>query len=359
MRKNYELLKELSEANGIGSLEKPVRDIMEREFLKVVSKEDISYDGLGSIVAKKVGDPNGPKVLFVSHMDEVGMVVSKITDDGFIKFQTVGDWWGQVMLAQQMNITTNEGKKYLCVVGSKPPHILTGDELSTPTKIEDMYLDLGVSSKQEVEQLGIKIGNMITPAIDFHVLGNDNYLLGKAWDNRVGCAITIEVLKALQNEKHPNIVYASGSVEEEVGLRGGKTVAGLVDPDICIVLDTSIAKDLPETDGSVKLGKGPAILFYDSSAVGHVAFKNMFIKVAEELNIPYQLDFIKKGGTDNGPVHTSNSGCPCISLCIETRYIHSHTSIIHYEDYMNAIKLTTEIVKRLNREVVNKITYEE
>jgi len=357
MHKDLELLKELSEANGIPAHEKNVSDILKREFLKVVPEDNILYDGLGSIAAFKVGNKKGPKILIVGHMDEIGMIVTKITEEGFLKFQTIGGWWSQVMLAQQMNITTSTGKVFRGVIGSKPPHILTEEELKTPAKIDDMYIDLGVENKEEVEKLGIKIGDMITPAIDFRVLANENYLLGKAWDDRIGCAVAIEVLKQLQDVDHPNIVYAAGSTQEEVGLRGAKTLANLIKPDIAFALDTSIARDLPGTDGSIKLGKGPGIMLYDSSAIGHVALREKVVEIANELNIPYQFDYLKRGGTDSGAIHTANSGCPSLSICVETRYVHSHTSIIHKEDYLATVKLIVEVSKRLDAKTVNQITY--
>ena len=127
-------------------------------------------------ILKKVGLENGPKIMLAAHMDEVGMIVSKITPEGFIKFQTVGDWWSQVMLAQKVTITTRTGKKYRGVLGSIPPHILTANDLKNPVKIEDTYIDLGVSSQKEVEDLGINIGDMITPYLEFEVMNNEDYL---------------------------------------------------------------------------------------------------------------------------------------------------------------------------------------
>jgi len=356
--KELQFLKELSELNGIGGHEKEVRKYMEKHFLEVVNKEDIMYDGLGSIAAKLVGDANGPKIMVASHMDEVGMIVTKITDEGFLKFQTIGGWWSQVMLAHEFNVTTREGKVYRGVIGSTPPHLLSPEELKNPAKIEDMFLDLGVKNKEEVEKLGIRIGDMITPAIDFTPLANPKYLLGKAWDNRIGCAIAIEVLKRLKNEKHPNIVYGVGTVQEEVGLRGAKTAGQMINPDICFAVDVGIAKDTPGTDMSVKMGDGPAILVYDGALIGHVGLRELVLEVAKENNIPYQLDYLKRGGTDTGAISLVHNGVPAMSFCIATRYIHSHTSIIHYDDYENAVRLLVEVIKRLDRETVNKITFE-
>lgn len=356
--KDLELLKKLTDADGIGSRENEVRDIMKEEFLKYVPKENIEYDGLGSIVAKKVGLENGPKIMLASHMDEVGMIVSKIMPNGFIKFQVVGDWWSQVMLAQKVTITTSENKKYRGVIGSIPPHILTNNELKNPVRIEDTYIDLGVSSIEEVEKMGIKIGDMITPYLEFEVLNNQDYLLAKAWDNRIGCAMAIKVLDELKDINHPNVVYSVGTVQEEVGYRGAKTSAELVEPDIAIALDVSIATDVPGSNGMTRLGAGPGLLIYDSQLVGHVGLRDKIVEIAEELNIPFQYDYLKTSGTDSGRMHTVHAGCPAISFCIETRYIHSHTSIINYKDYENGVKLIVELIKRLDRKTVNEITYD-
>jgi len=351
------LLKELCELRGISGFERDVRKYMEKEFLTVVKKEDISYDGLGSIIACKEGDKKGPKIMLAGHMDEIGMIVTRITDDGFIKFQTIGGWWGQVMLAQQFTITTSTGKTIEGVTGSKPPHLLSPEEAKGAAKIDDMFIDIGVKDKAEAEALGIQVGDMICPQIEFRPLANPNYLLGKALDNRLGCAIVIEVLKSLKDEKHPNIVLGVGTVQEEVGLRGARTSGYMVEPDICFALDVGIAKDTPGTDMSVKAGGGPGILIYDSGLIGHVGLREKVIAIAKEEEIPYQLDYIQRGGTDAGAIHLTHKGVPAMSFCIPTRYIHSHTSIIHKDDYDNAIRLITAVIKKLDWKMVNEITY--
>lgn len=355
MDKKLQLLKELSELNGIAGHEVEVKHFMEKEFLKSVSKDHIFYDGLGSVIAK-VGE-TGPKIMIAGHMDEVGMIVTKITDEGFLKFQTIGGWWSQVMLAQQFNVTASNGKVYRAIMGSKPPHILTAEERKVPADIDQMYLDLGASSKKEVEDLGICIGDMVTPAIEFHEMANGDFLLGKAWDDRIGCAVVLGVLEELKKVHHDNVVYCAGTVQEEVGLRGAKTAANLVQPDIAISLDVSIAKDVPGTDGSIKMGKGPDILIYDGSLVGHVGLRKVFVETAEEEKIPYQLDYLKSGGTDAGSMHLAHHGAPSIALCIASRYIHSHTSMISKADYENCVKLIVKVIEKLNQEKVNEITY--
>lgn len=351
-----ELLKELSELNGIAGNERLVRHYVANQLTKIVGAENISYDHIGSVIAKKGN--KGPKIALAGHMDEVGMIVTSITDEGFIRFQTIGGWWNQVMLAQQMTITTQDQRTYRAVMGSKPPHILSAEERKNPVKVEDMYFDVGVSSKQEVEALGIQIGDMITPAISFQVMANGDFLLGKAWDNRIGCAIMIETLRRLQTVDHPNTIYGVGTVQEEVGLRGAKTTANIINPDISIALDVGIAKDTPGTDGSIKMGKGPQILVYDGGLVGHVGLRSVFLEVAKAHSIPIQLDYLTGGSTDAGAMHMAHGGSPAISLCIPSRYIHSHTSMISYKDFEACVELLVEVIRILDQKRVDEITYQ-
>ncbi len=355
MSKHYKLLKELCEANGIAANEKAIKQIMKREFLKIVEAENIIYDGLGSIAAKL--GKNGPKIAIAGHMDEVGMIVTKITDDGFLKFQTIGGWWSQVMLAQQYTVTAANGKEYLAIMGSKPPHILSAEDRKNPADIEQMYLDLGVTSKDEIVKMGIKIGDMITPKIESNMMANNDFMVAKALDDRMGCAIVLGVLEALKNSDHPNIVYGVGTVQEEVGTRGAKTMANLIAADINISLDVSIAKDVPGTDNSIKMGLGPDILIYDSGMVGHVDLRNLVVETAEENNIPFQLDYIKAGSTDASSMHIANCGAPSIAICVASRYIHSHTSMISLKDLENCIKLIVLVIQKLDQDKVNNITY--
>src|SRR5699024_8717957 len=162
-------------------------------------------------------------------LDEVGFMVTRIDDNGFISFQTIGGWWSQVMLAQRVTITTKDGD-VTGVIGSKPPHILSPEARKKPVDIKEMFIDIGASSREEAE-------DSIVPDFEFTPLKNEKMLLAKAWDNRIGCAIAIEVLKQLQNESHPNTVYGVGTVQEEVGLRGAKTSAHLIQPDLAFGVD--------------------------------------------------------------------------------------------------------------------------
>ncbi len=352
------MLKELTDAKGIPGNEREPREVMKKYISPYA--DEITTDGLGSLIAKKVGKADGPKIMLAGHLDEVGFIITKIDDKGFLKFQTVGGWWSQVMLAQRVTVVTRKGD-ITGVIGSKPPHILTQEQRKKPVDIKDMYIDIGASSRAEAEEWGVRPGDMVVPYFEFTVMNNEKMLLAKAWDNRIGCAVAIDVFKRLQGTEHPNIVYGVGTVQEEVGLRGAKTSAQKVAPDIGFSLDVGIAGDTPgisEKEALSKLGDGPQIILYDASMVSHKGLRDFVTEVADELNIPYQFDSMAGGGTDAGSIHLSHHGAPALAITIATRYIHSHAGILHRDDYENTVKLLVEVIKRLDRETVDKITYQ-
>src|SRR5699024_9742686 len=211
----------------ISGHEKEARDVMEK-YLSSYSDE-VYTDHLGSLIGKKTGTENGPKVMVAGHLDEVGFMITRIDKDGFLYFQTIGGWWSQVMLAQRVTIMTKKGN-VTGVIGSKPPHILTAEERKKPVEIKDMFIDIGASSKEEAV-FGVQPRDSTVQYFEFTPLKNEKMLLAKAWDNRIGCAIAIEVLKQLKGEQHPNTVYGVGTIQEEVGLRGAKTSAHMIEPD--------------------------------------------------------------------------------------------------------------------------------
>jgi putative aminopeptidase FrvX len=352
------MLKDLTDAKGIPGNEREAREVM-KKYIEPFADE-VTTDGLGSLIAKKVGKEGGPKVLVAGHLDEVGFMVTQIDDKGFLRFQTVGGWWSQVMLAQRVTIVTSKGD-VTGVIGSKPPHILSPEARKKPVEIKDMFIDIGASSREEAQEWGVKPGDMAVPYFEFTVMNNEKMLLAKAWDNRIGCAIAIDVLKQLKGENHENVVYGVGNVQEEVGLRGAKTSSNVINPDIGFGVDVGIAGDTPgitEKEAMSKMGKGPQILLYDASMVSHKGLRDFVTGVADELNIPYQFDIVPGGGTDAGSIHLSNQGVPSLAITIATRYIHSHAAMLHRDDYENAVKLIVEVIKRLDQDAVNKITFE-
>ncbi len=358
-KKQEQLLIDLTSANGIAGNEEQVRQVF-KAYTKDVAEEYV-MDGLGSLFGVKTGNEDGPTIMFAGHLDEVGFMVTQITEKGFIKFQTIGGWWNQVMLAQQVTITTREGKEISGVIGSKPPHILTAEARKHPVEIKDMFIDVCATSKEEVEGWGVRPGDMITPFIEYKRMNGTKYLVAKAWDNRVGTAVCAQLLQELQNEKHENIIYAGANVQEEVGLRGAKVSTRKINPAISFAVDTGIPGDTPgitPTEADSVLGEGPQIVIYDASMVPHRGLRDFVIETAEELNIPFQFASIAGGGTDAGSQHISLNGIPSLAICIPVRYLHTHATIIHEDDYMNTVKLVKALATRLDKETVEKIYQE-
>lgn len=350
------MFKDLTDANGIPGNEKQPREVMEK-YIKPFADE-VFTDNLGSLIAKKVGNENGPKIMVAGHLDEIGFMVTRIDDKGFIYFQTVGGWWSQVMLAQRVTIMSGDGD-VTGVIGSQPPHILSAEARKKPIDIKDMFIDIGAASKEEALEFGVKPGDSVVPYFEFTQLKNEKLLLAKAWDNRIGCAIAIEVLKQLKEADHPNIVYGVGTVQEEVGLRGAKTSTHAIKPDIGFGVDVGIAGDMPgvsDKDADSKLGAGPQIILYDASMISHKGVRDLVVNTAEEQNIPFQYASIAGGGTDSGSIHLTANGVPSLSITIATRYIHSHAGILHRDDFDNAVKLIVETIKKLDSETVKEIT---
>ncbi|MEI3606014.1 M42 family metallopeptidase [Pseudogracilibacillus sp. SE30717A] len=349
------MLKDLTDANAISGHEKEARDVMEK-YIKPYADE-VFTDHLGSLIAKKAGQENGPKIMVAGHLDEVGFMVTRIDKNGFVYFQTIGGWWNQVMLAQRVTIMTKDGD-VTGVIGSKPPHILSAEERKKPVEIKDMFIDIGASSKEEAEKFGVRPGDSVVPYFEFTQMKNEKMLLAKAWDNRIGCAIAIDVLKKLQNEEHPNIVYGVGTIQEEVGLRGAKTSAHLIKPDIAFGVDVGIAGDTPgisDKDADSKLGKGPQIILYDASMISHKGVRDLVIETAEEKEIPFQYSLMAGGGTDSGAIHLTADGVPALSITIATRYIHSHAAMLHRDDFENAVKLIVEVIKKIDQKKLESI----
>lgn len=356
MKNTNILFKELTELDSIPGNEIEVRNYLISNLSNYA--DELLKDNLGSISFKKIGNSKGPKILISAHMDEVGFMVSSITKEGFIKFIPTGGWWEQNLLAHKVIITTKENKKLTGIIGSKPPHILSIEERKTSVKLDNMFIDIGVSSKEEAINLGITQGDMITPYQKFEVLSNPNYLLAKAWDNRVGCALNFELLKSLENEKFDNILFSTYTVQEEVGLKGARTISYVINPDIVIAVDVGIGNDIPNGDKEgMELGKGPQILLSDSSLIGHKGLREFILEIAKKNDIPYQISYLKGGSTDAGVMHLAHDGAPSINILIPSRYIHSHSSIIHKQDYINTLKLLKLLVMELNLTSVNDITY--
>jgi len=351
MDATYTLLKELTEGFGPPGHEDEIA-VMMRKHLRGLG--EVSQDGLGSVICRKKGTSDEPKVMVAGHMDEVGFMVKGITPEGFIKFLPMGGWWGHVVLAQRVIIRTRKGD-IQGVVGSKPPHELQEEERRKVMDLKDMFIDVGATSYFDVKKkLGIRPGDPIVPDSSFTAMSNDRLYLAKALDNRVGCGLVVDTLRKLKNARHPNTFYGVATTMEEVGLRGAQTSVASIKPDVAIAVDVGIAHDTPGTigEGDEKLGAGVGILVYDATLIPNVKLRDLAIDVCERNKIPYHLGTVERGGTDAGRFHVYDTGVPSLVIFIPTRYIHSHATIMDRKDYDAAVKLLTELTKRLDKKTV-------
>jgi endoglucanase len=351
------LLEQLSNAFGPSGFESEPLKIVKEEVGQFA--DEIKIDKLGSLMYSIQGSAEKPKIVLPGHIDEVGFCVSGITD-AFVKFIDIGGWFDQVLLSHRVRIRTRNGD-VLGVIAAKPPHLLSPEERKKVVEMKDMCIDVGCTSNDEVEQLGIRIGDPIVPVSEFTLLHNNRVAMGKAFDDRLGACTALLACKKLKEEEitHPNLVIGSATTQEEVGTRGARTMAWISDPDIAIVCETAIAGDLPgmkDVNPPTKMSKGVAIYTFDRSMIPNQGLKKFVIETAETCEIPYQLTLSAAGGTDGGAIHVARGGCPSIVLGIPTRHIHSHTGTFSLSDLDGAVQLIIELVKRLDWETVQSFT---
>ncbi len=355
MDSTEKLLKELTEAMGVAGYESEVRGVI-RGYFEPLGQ--IVQDKMGSLICRKRGQADEPKLLLAGHMDEIGFMVKYITKEGFIRFTPLGGWWDQVMLAQRVVIRTSKGK-VVGVIGAKPPHLLSEEERKKVVEKKEMYIDIGATSLQEVEDAGIRIGDPIVPVTEFTVLANSKAYLAKAFDDRVGCALCIATMQRLVDRSHPNTIFGVATVQEEVGARGATTSAEVINPDVAIILEVEIAGDVPgikPEESAVKLGGGPALLAYDARMIPNLKLRDLVIDTAKEKGIPLQISAMEGGATDGGPIHLHRSGVPTVVLSVPTRHIHSHGAILHREDFDRTVELLVAVVGKLDRNTVAGLT---
>ena len=352
MDRTLQVLKDLVEAHGAPGFENDVAKVMEKHLAGLGT---FSRDRLGSFMCEKRGSSEGPRVMLMGHLDEVAFMVKSVTKEGFVKFLPLGGWWGHVVLAQRLIIKTRKGD-VVGVVGSKPPHELLEEDRKKVMMVSEMFIDVGATSDFDVrKRLDIRPGDPIIPDSPFTVMANPNLLLAKAWDNRIGCAIAAQTLRALEGVAHPNTVIAGATVQEEVGLRGAQTSAFKTQPDVAFALDVGIAHDIPGTEGDEKLGGGPLVVVFDSSSIPNRGLLDLVMSTAEKLRIPLQFESVERGGTDAGKFHVTGQGVPSLAMGVAARYIHSHVSIIDRRDLDRTVKLLAAVVKRLDKKTVARL----
>lgn len=324
------LFRTLTELQAAPGYEREIRRFMRGELEKYT--DEIVQDRLGSLFGVLRGDESGPRIMVAGHMDEVGFLVTGITESGMIRFQTLGGWFSQVLPAQRVQVMTDYGP-VIGVIGTTPTHLLDEASRSKPIDLKSMYIDIGADDRQEAERLGISIGLPVLPVCPFTPLANPKKIMAKAWDNRYGVGLAIELLKELQGAKLPNVVFSGATVQEEVGLRGARTAAALIQPDLFYALDASAANDMTgDKNAFGQLGQGALLRIYDPTMITHRGMVEFILDTAETHKIPYQY-FISAGGTDAGQVHLQGIGIPSAVIGVCVRYIHTSASILHIDDY--------------------------
>lgn len=336
------LLKKLSESPGVSSDEKEVRDLIKENLAN--NADEYWTDSMGNLIAVKGKEKKGPRVMLSAHMDEIGLMISKITDSGLLKFKPVGGIDQRVLVSKQVIVGS---KKIPGVIGAKAIHLQKEDERDNPIPIEEMYIDIGTNSKEESEKI-IEPGDFVVFNTKFSYLGT-NHAKGKAFDDRVGCAVILELFK----NQYEFPLYGVFAVQEEVGLRGAATAAYEINPDLAINIEGTSASDVPGTKEhgySTTVGKGPAITLMDQSVISSKKIIQGLIKTAEKKNICYQFRRTNTGGTDAGMINLVKEGIPAVTVSLPCRYIHSPISIISLEDYKNMNYLLRAYLENLEEE---------
>lgn len=350
--KGLELLESLTQAHSVPGHEDEVREIFVRELKEY---GEIGADRSGSVFCQK--GENGPRVLVEGHMDEVGFRVQCILPNGFLTMVPVGGWWGHTLLAQRVEVKTHHGDKIIGTICSKPPHFLSEAQRGRVMEVPNMFVDIGARSREEAEAWGVHLGDPICPWSPWTRMHQKDWYMTKAFDNRVGMAGAIQVGQEAQAE-HCQLIVA-GSVQEELGLRGAKTLANVTEPDVAIVLEGPPADDTPgmsPAESQGRIGGGVQIRLHDPSAIMNPRLARFAIETAQAEEIPHQVTVRSSGGTDAGSLNVANEGIPCVVLGTPARYIHTHNAIICADDYHAMVALSLAMVKRLDEETVAGFT---
>ncbi len=344
-----QLFKELTELRGVSGQEKEINAYLTKKYEELGL--EIVRDNLGSLFAYKPSKkPNAKKVMIAGHMDEVGLIVVKINPNSLLKADPVGGLNSETLLAHRIHVQTTSGTWLPGAIDAIPPHLQTAADRDSVTPIKNMLFDFGFRSEEEARLAGIKEGSQIVVDGEFVSLNNGQRILGKAFDNRYGLVLGLDLLEHLQDVELDVDLYVGGTVQEEVGLRGAETASYLIDPDLAIVLDCSPARDSSgDTSQLGQLGDGVLIRYFDR---GMIAFKELLdyqMEAADKTGVKYQY-FDSPGGTDAGAIHKKYSGIRTLTHCIVARNIHTCSSVIDIDDYIAARETLIYMIENLDDE---------
>jgi putative aminopeptidase FrvX len=347
------LLQRLSDAPGPPGAEDAVRSIMVSE-LKPVATAPIRYDGMGSVIAE-LGS-TGPRIMIDAHMDELGGMVRRVGPNGQLTMQMLGGWLDQALPDQRWIILGSKGPIH-AVTGIRDIHVITPAERTAVIPRDSIFLDIGARTPAEAAAMGIEPGDPVVPDSPFLVLnGSDNYL-SKAWDDRIGCAVLVQAMQRLAKMPHANHLFFVATTQEEIGLRGARTAANLVKPDIGLALEGGIANDQggrPE-ETQAHLGGGPGIFLYDSSAIPNRKLVRFVRDTAKSENIPLQFDLVQGYGDDSSEMQESGTGAPTLNIVVPVRYTHAHNGIVNRQDFDRTVDLMVALLTHLDAKTVDAI----
>lgn len=329
-----ELLKQLSNAVGPSGFEGDVREFVSKEMKKYV--DEVSIDKIGNLICHKKG--KGPKVMLAAHMDEVGLIVNEIQEDGKLKFSRVGGIEPFAIIGQKVAVIGKK-KSVTGVVSFLELH--EGLKIQSPPSLFQLYVDTGLK-KEELEKIGVRIGSYIVMKQDFEFLGSEDLLCGKALDDRVGCYILIELAKRLKNMK--NDIYYVFTVQEEIGLHGAKVSVEEIDPEWGIAVDTTSSDDSGNPKRS-RLGGGPCITVKDAEVISNSCINNWLEEIAKENKIPIQFKVDEFATSDAAKIMLSKQSVPSTAVNVPIRNIHSSVGIAHRKDIENTISLLYNLLK--------------
>ena len=343
---SFALLRDLSERFGVAGFESEVRERLEELVRPHV--DEMRVDPLGNLIAERRGD-GGPRLMVDAHMDEIGFMVSYIEEGGWLRIVPVGGWDARIVAAHALTILADGGGKVRGILGTLPPHILTQADREKPLALEDAFVDVGAGSAAEVEEMGIRVGSPAVIAYPFELLNGGNAVVGKALDDRAGCAVLVQTLEALAEETLGVTLFANFAVSEELGLRGARTAAAQIEPDAALALEGTVAADVPGVEPArqpTRLGAGPAITVMDQTIVVSPVVVRALTELAEAEAVPYQYKLPAVGGTDAGEIHLSGKGVLTGVVSVPCRYIHSPFSVLRLDDFEHTVRLTTAFVRR-------------
>lgn len=347
------LLGELADAHGPSGFEEPVRKIVVRELAPLT--DSIRYDGVGSVIAQS--GTTGPKIMFDAHMDEVGGMVRRIAPGGLLTMQLLGGFLDQVLIDKRWTILGSKGP-VTAVTGIRSVHTVAAEERSRLIPRDMIFLDVGARTAAEVEALGISPGDPIVPWSPFEIMSGGVRYVGKAWDDRVGLAVVIEAMRRLKETGHPNQIFVAATVQEEIGLRGARTAADIIKPDVGIAIEAGVTGDMPGSPAEAsqaRLGGGPGIFLFDSSTIPNRKFVALVKAVAAAERIPLQLDLVQGYGDDSGAIQATDGGVPTVNLVVPGRSLHAHNGIIDRGDFDRMVELVVALIRRLDAKTVAEL----